>query len=107
MCCGNDRNTSFTLTAAYTEDPPVPEGFDCPIGVFEVGPPAKVPQDGSKAKIKVLHAPPCNTGELCAPQLCTAAYSTRDINGMQLAICGAEICCWGPTLLMAVHGKLP
>ena len=33
----------------------MPEGFERTIGVFEVGPPARVPQDGTKAKIKVPH----------------------------------------------------
>lgn len=50
FCC---RNTGFTLTATYTDDSPVPEGFDRVIGTFEIGPPPHVPTDGSKAKIKV------------------------------------------------------
>ncbi|EIE18231.1 heat shock protein 70E [Coccomyxa subellipsoidea C-169] len=47
------RNTAFTLTARYTDDSPVPEGFDRTIGTFEIGPPVNVPTDGSNAKIKV------------------------------------------------------
>ena len=47
------RNSAFTLTATYSDDSPVPEGFDRCIGVFEVGPPPKLPPDGSNAKIKV------------------------------------------------------
>ncbi len=47
------RNSAFTLTARYTEDSPVPDGFDPVIGTFEIGPPVHVPTDGSKAKIKV------------------------------------------------------
>ena len=47
------RNSAFTLTAAYSDDSHVPEGFDRCVGVFEVGPPPKLPPDGSNAKIKV------------------------------------------------------
>lgn len=53
------RNSAFTLTARYTEDSPVPEGFDPVIGTFEIGPPVHVPTDGSKAKIKVKVSCPC------------------------------------------------
>ncbi|KAK9827583.1 hypothetical protein WJX81_000587 [Elliptochloris bilobata] len=48
------RNQQFTLTAAYTEDSPLPEGFDRTIGTFTIGPPAHVPSDSeAKAKLKV------------------------------------------------------
>ena len=74
MVCAR-RNTAFTLSAAYTEDSPIPEGFDRTIGVFEVGPPAKVPQDGSKAKIKVRR---CNSEQ---PAVEPCLHIGRNIGG--------------------------
>ncbi len=51
---GKRRNQQFTLTAAYTEDSPLPEGFDRTIGTFTIGPPSHVPTDSEvKAKLKV------------------------------------------------------
>lgn len=50
LCC---RDAAFTLTAMYTDDSPVPEGFDRLIATFEVGPPAHPPPDGGKAKLKI------------------------------------------------------
>jgi hypothetical protein len=48
------RNQQFTLTAAYTEDSPLPAGCDRTIGTFTVGPPPRVPSEGeAKAKLKV------------------------------------------------------
>lgn len=47
------RDSGFTLTAMYTDDSPVPEGFERLIGSFEVGPPAHPPPDGGKAKLKI------------------------------------------------------
>ena len=52
------RNQQFTLTAAYTEDSPLPRGFDRTIGTFTIGPPPHVPSDGdAKAKLKVKVRP--------------------------------------------------
>lgn len=51
VCC---RNQKFTLTAAYTEDSPLPAGCDRTIGTFTVGPPPHVPSESeAKAKLKV------------------------------------------------------
>jgi hypothetical protein len=46
------RNSAFTLTATYSEDSPVPPGFERCIGAFDIGPPPKLPPDGGNAKIK-------------------------------------------------------
>ena len=67
------RDAAFHVEARYSEDSPVPAGFDRSLGRFLVMAP-KAPANGEKAKLKVCcmaHCSTCMTGRVkCSRGAC-------------------------------------